>query len=71
MVLGISSTLLLSIILVPTLAWMLKYNKRTNPTMWKNIGKIPVKGFIIIVLIFGSSSIIVGSMKKNIIKDRG
>ena len=54
LVLGIASTLVLSIILVPTLAWMLKYNKRTNPTMWKNIGKIPVKGFVIILLIFGS-----------------
>ena len=54
LVLGIVSTLVLSIILVPTIAWMLRYNKRTNPTMWKNIGKLPVKGFLIIVLIFGS-----------------
>ena len=54
LVLGIASTLVLSIILVPTIAWMLRYNKRTNPTMWKNIGKLPVKGFLIIVLIFGS-----------------
>ena len=40
LVLGIASTLVLSIILVPTIAWMLRYNKRTNPMMWKNIGKI-------------------------------
>ena len=54
LVLGIASTLLLSIILVPTIAWMLRYNKRTNPMMWKNIGKIPVKAFLPIVIIFGS-----------------
>ena len=54
LVLGISSTLVLSIILVPTIAWMLRYNKRTNPMMWKNIGKIPVKAFLPIVIIFGS-----------------
>ncbi len=54
LVLGIASTLVLSIILVPTLAWILRYNKRTNPSMWKNIGKLPVKAFIIIILIFGS-----------------
>ena len=58
LVLGISSTLFLSVILVPTLAWMLRFNKRTNPTMWKNIGKFPVKAFIPIVLIFGSVTFI-------------
>ena len=51
LVIGISSTLVLSIVLVPTLAWMLKFNKRTNPGMWKNIGKAPVKGFLIILLL--------------------
>ena len=54
LVLGIASTLVFSIILVPTIAWMLRYNKRTNPTMWKNIGKFPVKAFLPIVIIFGS-----------------
>ena len=47
-----------AVILVPTLAWMLRFNKRTNPTMWKNIGKFPVKAFIPIVLIFGSVTFI-------------
>jgi len=51
LVIGISSTLVLSIVLVPTLAWMLKFNKRTNPSMWKNIGKAPVRGFLIILLL--------------------
>ena len=37
---------------------MLRFNKRTNPTMWKNIGKLPVKAFIPIVLIFGSITFI-------------
>ena len=54
LVLGIASTLVLSIILVPTIAYMLRYNKRTNPMMWKNIGKFPVKVFLPIVIIFGS-----------------
>ncbi|MGB1485711.1 MAG: hypothetical protein ACPG9E_06940, partial [Poseidonia sp.] len=51
LVIGISSTLILSIVLVPTLAWMLKFNKRTNPSMWKNIGKAPVRGFLVILLL--------------------
>ena len=37
---------------------MLRFNKRTNPTMWKNIGKLPVKAFIPIVLIFGGITFI-------------
>ena len=51
---GISSTLILSIVLVPTLAWMLKFNKRSNPSVWKNIGKAPIKGFLLVILIAGS-----------------
>jgi len=35
LVIGILSTLVFSIILVPTLAWLLKFNKRSNPSMWK------------------------------------
>ena len=51
LVIGISSTLILSIILVPTLAWLLKFNKRSNPAMWKNIGKAPVRGFLVILML--------------------
>ena len=54
LVIGITSTLIFSIILVPTLAWLLKFNKRSNPSMWKNIGKFPVKWFLAILLITGS-----------------
>jgi predicted RND superfamily exporter protein len=54
LVIGISSTLVLSIILVPTLAWLLKFNKRSNPSVWKNIGQAPVKGFLIVILLAGS-----------------
>ena len=50
LVIGIASTLMFSIILVPTLAWMTGFHKRSNPSMWKNIGKIPVKGFLIILI---------------------
>jgi len=51
LVIGITSTLILSIVLVPTLAWMLRFNKRSNPGVWKNIGKAPVKGFLLIILL--------------------
>ena len=54
LVIGISSTLVLSIVLVPTLAWLLKFNKRSNPSVWKNIGQAPIKGFLIIILLAGS-----------------
>jgi predicted RND superfamily exporter protein len=47
---GIISTLIFSIILVPTLAWMLRFNKRSNPSMWRNIGKWPVRGFVFILV---------------------
>ena len=47
---GILSTLVFSIILVPTLAWMLRFNKRSNPSMWKNIGTWPVRGFAFILV---------------------
>jgi predicted RND superfamily exporter protein len=47
---GILSTLVFSIILVPTLAWMLRFNKRTNPSLWKNIGTWPVRGFVFILV---------------------
>ncbi|MBT5594004.1 MAG: MMPL family transporter [Euryarchaeota archaeon] len=48
--LGILSTLIFSIILVPTLSWMLRFNKRTNPSMWKEIATWPVYGFVFILL---------------------
>ena len=51
LVIGIGSTLLLSIVLVPTLAWLLRFNKRSNPSVWKNIGRAPVKGFLVILLL--------------------
>ena len=54
LVIGISSTLVLSIVLVPTLAWLLKFHKRSNPSVWKNIGQAPIKGFLLIILLAGS-----------------
>ncbi|MFB1004937.1 MAG: MMPL family transporter [Candidatus Poseidoniaceae archaeon] len=54
LVIGIGSTLLFSIILVPTLSWLLKFNKRSNPSVWKNIGTWPVKWFLAILLVSGS-----------------
>ncbi|RJU89240.1 MAG: hypothetical protein DWC07_06415 [Candidatus Poseidoniales archaeon] len=57
LVVGIGSTLLLSIILVPTLAWLLRFNKRSNPSVWKNIGRVPIQGFLVILLL---SSVVTG-----------
>jgi predicted RND superfamily exporter protein len=54
LVVGILSTLMFSIVLVPALAWLLKFHKRSNPGMWKNIGKVPVRFFVVILLVTGS-----------------
>ncbi|RAH15746.1 MAG: hypothetical protein CMB56_002740 [Methanobacteriota archaeon] len=51
LVLGILCTLIFSGILVPVLAWLLKFTKRKNPTSWKNIGRAPVKYFALIILV--------------------
>lgn len=51
LVLGIVCTLIFSCILVPVLAWILRFSKRSNPSSWKNIGKIPVKYFAVILII--------------------
>ncbi|MBT4070482.1 MAG: MMPL family transporter, partial [Euryarchaeota archaeon] len=53
LVIGIVSTLIFSIILVPTLSWLTKFNKRTNPQVWGGISRIPIKGFLIIILLAG------------------
>ena len=57
LVVGILSTLVFSMILVPTLAWLLKFNKRTNPTMWGSISKLPIKHFAVVLLLTGSLTI--------------
>ncbi len=50
---GIFSTLIFSIILVPTLGWLLKFHKRTNPAVWGKISQFPVKHFSVILVIAG------------------
>lgn len=54
LVIGIISTLIFSIILVPTLAWLTRFHKRTNPQVWGGISKIPIKGFLMIILLAGA-----------------
>ncbi len=54
LVIGILCTLVFSIILVPTLAWLLKYHKRENPPMWGKIGRFPVKHFLLILIVTGA-----------------
>jgi len=54
LVAGIIATLVFSMILVPVLIWLLKFNKRTNPPMWGSISRLPVKHFAIFLLLAGS-----------------
>ena len=54
LVAGIMATLVFSMILVPVLIWLLRFNKRTNPPMWGSISKVPVKNYIVILLIAGA-----------------
>lgn len=53
LVAGIMATLVFSMILVPVLIWLLKFNKRSNPPMWGSIAKFPVKNFAVVILIAG------------------
>ena len=50
---GIFSTLVFSILLVPTLGWILRFHKRANPPIWGAVGKWPVKNFVLILLVTG------------------
>ena len=54
LVAGIMATLVFSMILVPVLIWLLRFNKRTNPPMWGSISRLPVKHFAIFLLLAGS-----------------
>jgi predicted RND superfamily exporter protein len=54
LVAGILATLVFSMILVPVLIWLLKFNKRTNPPMWGSISKLPVRHFGVVLLIAGA-----------------
>ena len=53
LVAGIMATLVFSMILVPVLIWLLRFNKRSNPPMWGSISKFPVKNFAVVILIAG------------------
>ena len=54
LVAGIMATLVFSMILVPVLTWLLRFNKRTNPPMWGSISKFPVKNYMVVILIAGA-----------------
>ena len=54
LVAGIMATLVFSMILVPVLIWLLKFNKRSNPPMWGSISRFPVKNFAVVILIAGA-----------------
>lgn len=57
LVAGIFATLVFSMILVPVLSWILRFNKRTNPPMWGSISKIPVRGYMVVIIIAASITI--------------
>ena len=57
LVAGIMATLVFSMILVPVLIWLLRFNKRTNPPMWGSISKLPVRHFAVVLLIAGAVTI--------------
>ncbi len=54
LVAGIMATLVFSMILVPVLTWLLRFNKRSNPPMWGKISRFPVKNFAVVILIAGA-----------------
>ena len=54
LVAGIVATLVFSMILVPVLTWLLRFNKRSNPPMWGKISRFPVKNFAVVILIAGA-----------------
>ena len=54
LVVGIASTLVFSMILVPVLSWLLRFSKRSNPPVWGSISRLPIRQFGVILLIFGS-----------------
>ena len=58
LVAGIMATLVFSMILVPVLIWLLKFNKRSNPPMWGSISKFPVKNFAVVILILEQSHLL-------------
>ncbi len=54
LVAGIMATLVFSMILVPVLSWLLRFNKRSNPPMWGSISRFPVKNFAVVLLLAGA-----------------
>ena len=50
LVIGIFCTLIFSCLLVPTLAWVLRFSKRSNPSVWSRVGEFPVRHFLIIII---------------------
>ena len=49
LVLGIISTLVFSLLLVPTLAWLLRYSRKSTPAAWGKVGRAPVKHWYAVV----------------------
>lgn len=68
LVLGISCTFFFSIILVPTLGWLVRYRKTGGKELekvWQKIGEVPVRGawvvIIVVLLISGAGAWILGA----------
>lgn len=54
LVLGITCTFIFSMILVPTLGWMIRYRKRGGKQaekIWARIGEVPVRGVWVVLIV--------------------
>lgn len=51
LVLGIASTLIFSLLLVPTLAWLLRYSRKATPAAWSPVSRAPVQHWYAVVAV--------------------
>lgn len=54
LVIGIASTLVFSVILVPTLAWLLRFRRRHREGSWSKVSRTPITAWWLVLLICGS-----------------
>lgn len=51
LVIGITATLFGSLIIVPLLGWMLRYQRRSTPAAWRRVGRLPVTHAVPVLLV--------------------
>ena len=57
---GIASTLVFSVILVPTLAWLLRFRRRHREGSWSKVSRTPITAGWLVLLICGSLTAVGG-----------